>query len=94
MFVLLQLHGLCEWNLKVRKLNCNSVFQAEDTAGWLNKIEKKDNNEPFNSLLREFSLQILHEPIIISANGFFTVNLDLLGSVGWTEFQNFHKITF
>lgn len=35
-----------------------------------------------NGLAREFVLQILHEPIVISANGFFDINLDLLGSVG------------
>lgn len=65
-----------------KKISFSSViFQAEDTGGFLNKIEMRDNNEPFNFLVREFSLQILHEPIIISANGFFTVNLDLLGSV-------------
>lgn len=58
-----------------------SNFQAEDTGGLLNKIEKRDNNESLNFLVREFSLQILHEPIVLSANGFFTVNLDLLGSV-------------
>ncbi|XP_037038260.1 putative gustatory receptor 2a [Bradysia coprophila] len=64
---------------------CSSCYNctgcAEDTGGLLNKIEKRDNNESLNFLVREFSLQILHEPIVLSANGFFTVNLDLLGSV-------------
>lgn len=34
-----------------------------------------------NAIVREFSLQIVHEPISISANGFFTIDFDLLGSV-------------
>lgn len=34
-----------------------------------------------NALVREFSLQIIHEPISISANGFFTINFTLLGSM-------------
>lgn len=31
--------------------------------------------------IREFSLQIIHEPIEISANGFFKIDFTLLGSM-------------
>lgn len=31
--------------------------------------------------IREFSLQIIHEPIEISANGFFTINFSLIGGM-------------
>lgn len=34
-----------------------------------------------NALVREFSLQVAHEPITISANGFFNVDFNLLGSM-------------
>lgn len=86
MSILLQLYRFGEFqgNRKINSdhpFNVSVIQQAEDTGGLLNKIEKKDNDEPFNFLMREFSLQILHEPIVLSANGFFTVNLDLLGSV-------------
>lgn len=40
-----------------------------------------DENGAQNELLREFCLQIVHEPITISANGFFNIDFDLLGSV-------------
>lgn len=38
-------------------------------------------NETQNNLIREFSLQIQHEPFIITANGLFSVNLHLVGRV-------------
>lgn len=51
------------------------------TGGLVHKIEKEIGEELHNSLVREFSLQIIHEPIAMSANGFFTINFTLLGSV-------------
>lgn len=56
-------------------------LQAITTGGLVHKIEKEIGEELHNSLVREFSLQIIHEPISISANGFFTINFTLLGSV-------------
>lgn len=38
-------------------------------------------NETQNSLVREFSMQVHHEQFLLSANGFFSINLNLLGSV-------------
>jgi hypothetical protein len=31
--------------------------------------------------IREFSLQLIHEPIEISANGFFSINFTLIGGM-------------
>lgn len=38
-------------------------------------------NEDLNDLIREFSFQILQEPISISANDFFEIEYQLLSSV-------------
>lgn len=50
-------------------------------GSYLHRITREKENEPQNDLVREFSLQIIHEPIFISANGFFNIDFDLLGSV-------------
>lgn len=51
-------------------------------GSYLHRIAREKENEPQNDLVREFSLQVIHEPISITANGFFNVDFDLLGSVG------------
>lgn len=56
-------------------------MQGEEITVLVNKINNRDKNEAHTGLAREFALQIVHEPIVISANGFFDINLDLLGSV-------------
>lgn len=38
-------------------------------------------SEIVKQIVDEFALQIIHEPIKITANGFFVVDLDHLGSV-------------
>ena len=48
---------------------------------YLHRITRDKENEPQNDLIREFSLQVIHEPISITANGFFNIDFDLLGSV-------------
>lgn len=50
-------------------------------GSYLHRITREKENEPQNDLIREFSLQVIHEPIFISANGFFNIDFDLLGSV-------------
>lgn len=55
--------------------------QGEEITVLVNQINKRHDNEAHTGLAREFALQIIHEPIVISANGFFDINLDLLGSV-------------
>lgn len=50
-------------------------------GSYLHRITREKENEPQNDLVREFSLQVIHEPIFISANGFFNIDFDLLGSV-------------
>lgn len=55
--------------------------QARVIEGNLHRISFDKDNEAQNDLVREFSMQVHHEQFIISANGFFNINLDLLGSV-------------
>lgn len=50
-------------------------------VSYLHRIARDKENEPQNDLIREFSLQVIHEPIFITANGFFNIDFDLLGSV-------------
>lgn len=50
-------------------------------GNYLNKFKREKQNEPQNDFIQESSLQLIHEPIIISANGFFNIDYDLLGSV-------------
>lgn len=50
-------------------------------GSYLHRIAREKENEPQNDLVREFSLQVIHESISITANGFFNVDFDLLGSV-------------
>ncbi|CAO1377222.1 unnamed protein product [Diamesa hyperborea] len=54
---------------------------AQRTGVLIHKIERDINNDLQNALIREMSLQIIHEPIVISANGFFNINFTLLGSM-------------
>lgn len=42
---------------------------------------QESKNGPLNDLLREFSMQMLQDPISISANGFFQIEFEFLGSV-------------
>lgn len=56
-------------------------LQAKTVGSYLHRITREKDNEPQNDLIREFSLQVIHEPIQITANGFFNIDFDLLGSV-------------
>lgn len=47
----------------------------------LHRIMQDSKNEDLNDLIREFSFQILQEPISISANDFFGIEYQLLSSV-------------
>lgn len=52
------------------------------TGGLIHKLEKQNKDDHnHNALVREFSLQVAHEPITISANGFFNIDFSLLGSM-------------
>lgn len=55
--------------------------QARYMGNYLHRINREKENEPQNDLVREFSLQVIHEPISVTANGFFNIDFDLLGSV-------------
>lgn len=57
------------------------MFQGTKTGGLIYKLEKDTKAELHNALVREFSLQVAHEPITISANGFFNIDFSLLGSM-------------
>lgn len=47
----------------------------------LNKINQHEENDAYTGFAREFTMQILSERIVITANGFFNINLDLFASV-------------
>lgn len=47
----------------------------------LHRIMQDSKNEDLNDLIREFSFQILQEPISVTANDFFAIKFELLGSV-------------
>lgn len=47
----------------------------------LHRIPFNDRNEPQMDLVREFSMQVHHNRLSISANGFSRIDLNLLGSV-------------
>ncbi|XP_055294772.1 putative gustatory receptor 2a [Sitodiplosis mosellana] len=62
---------------------CSSCSRyARFMGSYLHRITREKENEPQNDLVREFSLQVIHEPISVTANGFFNVDFDLLGSMG------------
>lgn len=47
----------------------------------LHRIPTDREIEPLNDLIREFSLQVHHQQFIITANGYFIVNLNLVSTV-------------
>ncbi|XP_070501511.1 putative gustatory receptor 2a [Chironomus tepperi] len=63
----------------------NSCFNCSENAQQLgvliHKIERDINSDLQNALIREFSLQLIHEPITITANGFFSINFTLIGGM-------------
>lgn len=66
------------------KLKRKIVFKGDDLASLVNKIDQPSpatDTEEHLELIDEFVLQLSHEPIAISANGFFNINRDLLASV-------------
>lgn len=48
----------------------------------LQKLQKVKDDES-NNLIKRFSLQILQEKFIFTANGFFTLNFEFIGSVSY-----------
>lgn len=70
-----------------RKKTCTKVdgnlefMQTRFLGSDLHRIMQDSKNEDLNDLIREFSFQILQEPISISANDFFGIEYQLLSSV-------------
>lgn len=56
-------------------------FKSLSIGNNIHRIERDVSDERFNSLVQEFALQIAYEPIIISASGYFNMDLEMLGSV-------------
>ncbi|XP_055383690.1 putative gustatory receptor 2a, partial [Condylostylus longicornis] len=75
MLPLILIIGYLSWGCQ----ECSN--KGERTGNLVNKLEKSNENEKYNALISEFSLQIIHEPISITANGFFNINFNLLGSM-------------
>lgn len=59
--------------------------QTRSLGSYLHQIMQESGNGPLNDLLREFSLQMLQDPISISANGFFQIEFEFLGSVSFVH---------
>lgn len=57
------------------------LFQAQHIEENLHRISLNKDEMRENNLIREFSLQVHHERFFISANGYFHIDLNLLGSV-------------
>lgn len=58
------------------------MLQAHSLSDKIHRIDDGDANDTnYGDLVHEFLLQTVHEPIAISANGFFTIDFQLLGSV-------------
>lgn len=45
-------------------------------------LRAQNKNTLSNALVRELALQMTHQPIVITANGFFNINFEVLVSVG------------
>lgn len=58
-------------------------FQSRQIGCIMFKLVKPMGNKSYNSLVTDFSLQTLHQQYIISAKEFFSLNLNLLGSVSY-----------
>lgn len=72
--------------MNVCKIKLISIFEfvfvkTRFLGSDLHRIMQNSNNEDLNDLIREFSFQILQEPISISANDFFGIEYQLLSSV-------------
>lgn len=86
-FLLLFMLSICKIHIEIcRKL----ILQLCGILSlWARLIERNLHRIPFdrknwalNNLACEFSAQIQLDPFFISPNGFFNINLNLLGSVG------------
>ncbi|XP_055294775.1 gustatory receptor 23a-like [Sitodiplosis mosellana] len=61
---------------------CSSCSrQTRFLGSYLHRIKQSNENDPQNDLIREFSIQLLHDPIFISANGVFHIDFNLIGSL-------------
>lgn len=64
-------------------------FQTRVFGSDLHRIMQNSKSEDLNDLIREFSFQILQEPIAIAANDFFRIEYQLLSSVRNHNFEHF-----
>lgn len=60
---------------------CYNFPQVNFIEANVRRISSGNDDGPLNDLVHEFNMQIFHEPCHISANQFFPINLNLLGSV-------------
>lgn len=59
--------------------SCEQVLEQVRYIGFLlHNIEKDIDDERINSITENFSLQILHEPLVFSACGFFQMDFMFL----------------
>lgn len=57
------------------------ILQGRSIEANLHRISVARYNDILSDFTREFAMQVYHERFDINANGFFHVNLNLLGSV-------------
>lgn len=57
------------------------MFKAQLIERNLHRISIDRDKKAENDLIREFSLQVHHGRFFITANGFFPIDLNLIGSV-------------
>lgn len=60
----------------------DSIFQINKVHVEINQLKTQDR--PICDLAKKFSLLIVHRPAVISAVGFFDINLPLIASVKWS----------
>lgn len=56
-------------------------FKTQFLGSYIHQLRQSNAHDSRNDIIMEFSLQLLQEPIHISANGFFRIDFKLLGSV-------------
>lgn len=58
--------------------------EQEKTSGLIHKIRRsKEKSDEMDDAIRHFSLQLRHEKIIFTANGFFDIDYSLMGNVSF-----------
>ncbi|XP_073828631.1 gustatory receptor 2a [Musca autumnalis] len=84
----LQIAGSSVWsiphllNVLILAISCDKTMESTtNMALGLHRINIDTFNDNHNSVIQQFSLQLLHQKIIITAAGFFTIDCSLLYTI-------------